>query len=147
MTSAAPTPRPSSGEPGSDVALSLPQPIASTNTKTARTPRGPDGSRRSAGNAESSMVADRRDESVTQNREQLESAAVVAHARGDTWATFWRRYGPLVIALEPHDRERFHSLVRRLPALVTAGDTHGMLPAGDPAPWEANDVPLGADQR
>jgi hypothetical protein len=77
-------------------------------------------------------------------RQELEHAAVEGHAAGDTWDAYWRRYGPHVIALEPHDRRRFHRLVGRLTALVAAGDLDGVVPVGDgwprPCPWELDDA-------
>lgn len=74
-------------------------------------------------------------------RQQLEQAAVRANANGDTWPTFWQAYGPHAVALEPHDRGRFHRLVRRLTTLVAAGDTDGERPLDNPfAPWEEVDA-------
>jgi hypothetical protein len=71
----------------------------------------------------------------------LEQLAIQAHRADDTWATFWRHYGPLVIALEPHDRQRFHRLIRRLTSLVATGDTDGMTAVGDSALREEGDGP------
>ena len=71
--------------------------------------------------------------------DHLEAAAVAAHRAGDTWDTFWRQYGPHAITIEPHDRHRFQRLLRRLTALVAAGDLDGMDAASDPAPWEQDD--------
>ena len=76
----------------------------------------------------------------TLSRAELEAVAVAAHRAGQDWGTFWRHYGPHAIALEPHDRHRFKQLLRRLTALVAAGDIDGMDSASDPAPWLADDV-------
>ncbi len=78
---------------------------------------------------------------MNMNRRQLETAAIDAHQAGDDWATFWHRYGPHAIALEPHDRQRFRRLVRTLSHLLTCGDVAGMTAVGDAAPWEADDEP------
>jgi hypothetical protein len=75
---------------------------------------------------------------------QLERRAVAVHKAGTTWGTFWRQYGPHVIALEPHDRRRFHRLRQRLLGLLVSGDTDGQEPVGDgwprPCPWELDNV-------
>jgi hypothetical protein len=68
----------------------------------------------------------------TKQARTLERDAIRAHARGDTWATFWTEHGAAVCAAEPHSRERFQRLVRRLLSLITSGDTDGMEPAGEP---------------
>ncbi len=85
---------------------------------------------------------DRPNRSLT--RRQLERAAIGAHAAGTTWHDFWRQYGPHAIALEPYDRHRFRRLIRRLTALVAAGDTDGSEPidAGFNVPmqWELDDA-------
>jgi hypothetical protein len=77
------------------------------------------------------------------SRSDLESAAVRAHADGDTWQTFWHRHGADVAALDSWDRAAYHRLVRRLSYLLTCGDTAGMVPVaatwGQPEPWELDD--------
>jgi hypothetical protein len=80
---------------------------------------------------------------MTMNR-ALEAAALDAHQGSQTWAEFWRWYGPAVAAAEPHDRQRYHRLRQRLLGLVVAGDLDGQEPPGDgwprPCPWELADV-------
>ena len=81
---------------------------------------------------------------MSRQAKHLEHAAIRAHAAGEPWATFWRQWGPDVIALEPHDRRRFHRLRQRLLGLVVAGDVDGQEPAGDgwprPMPWELDNA-------
>ena len=67
-------------------------------------------------------------------RTRLERAAIRAHTAGMTWAEFWETHRHTVGQIEPHDRRRFYRLVRRLTALVAAGDA-----AGDGASWESDD--------
>ena len=69
---------------------------------------------------------------------QLERSAIRAHARGVGWNDFWQEHGAKVCRAEPHDRQRFGRLVRRLLALLTSGNLDGMEPAGDAMPWEVN---------
>ena len=65
-----------------------------------------------------------------------ERAAIEAHSRGWSWDRFWNEYGPAVcLVVNPNDFERFLRLVGPLNALVVAGDTDGMEPAGDDEPW------------
>ena len=82
---------------------------------------------------------------MTKETRALERAAVAAHQAGTTWGTFWRQYGPHVIALEPHDRRRFHRLRQRLLGLVVSGDVDGSLPIDTgwerPCQWEIDDSP------
>jgi hypothetical protein len=76
------------------------------------------------------------------NRKELETAAIRAHARGDTWNNFWPTVAGDVAAAEPdyYDRGR---LVHRLIGLVASGDSDGMRPVpatwGQPEPWELAD--------
>ena len=81
--------------------------------------------------------------------ENLETAAVAAHNRGDTWTMFWEQHGAEVCRAEPHDRERFALLVRRLLAIVTSGDDDGLHPIGDDdgLPGEADEQPTPSDTR
>ena len=77
---------------------------------------------------------------------KLERAALSAHAAGLSWATFWQEHGAAVCRAEPHDKRRFARLVRKLLALVSAGDTDGMDPVGDSLPpWEIDDQPSPDD--
>ena len=77
---------------------------------------------------------------ATKTERQLEAAAVQAHGRGDDWNTYWRQHGQHVATVAAHDRRRFHALVRRLTALVAAGDLDGAVPLQDgygrPMDWE-----------
>jgi hypothetical protein len=70
----------------------------------------------------------------------LEREAIRAHAAGEPWATFWPTVAAQVAQAEPIDRSAYHRLVRRLVALLAAGDLDGAQPAGDgwprPMPWE-----------
>lgn len=63
---------------------------------------------------------------------QLERSAIRAYARGVGWSEFWAEHGGAVCRAEPHNRQRFQRLVRRLLALLTSGDCDGMEPAGEP---------------
>ena len=67
----------------------------------------------------------------------LERAALAAHRAGWKWNQFWDEHGGDVCRAEPHNRQRFQRLVRRLLSLVASGDTDGMEPAG--APWLDDD--------
>jgi hypothetical protein len=62
--------------------------------------------------------------------QHLERLALAAHQAGATWDTFWEKHGAEVCRAEPHDRQRFARLVRRLVDLVGAGDAAGADPAG-----------------
>jgi hypothetical protein len=77
---------------------------------------------------------------MSMTAKQLERAAIVAHAAGTPWSVFWSQHGGHVIALEPHDRRRFHRLRQRLLGLLVSGDVDGQEPVGDgwprPCPWE-----------
>jgi uncharacterized protein YhfF len=71
-------------------------------------------------------------------RRELQAAAIRAHARGDTWATFWATVAGDVLTLSDRgatpwgrDNAAYRKLVARLSHLVTAGDTDGMTAAGD----------------
>ncbi len=81
-------------------------------------------------------------------RQALEPAALAAHADGMTWAEFWPSVAGDVAAAEPYDRRRFHALVRRLTALVAAGDLDGAVPPQDgygrPMDWELDDLATAA---
>ena len=61
---------------------------------------------------------------------QLEQAAIDAHARGDTWATFWPAVAGDVRAALPDylDRGRF---IHRLVGLVASGNVDGRTAVGD----------------
>lgn len=80
----------------------------------------------------------------TQAERQLETAALDGHRRGLSWGDFWTDHGAEVCAAEPHDRRKFHKLVRRLLALVASGNTDGRHPVavgelwGED--WEADDA-------
>jgi hypothetical protein len=78
---------------------------------------------------------------VNQEMRDLEAAALAAHYRGMTWATFWQQHGADVAAAEPHDRQRYHRLRQRLLRLLVAGDLDGQQAVGDTMPWEARDAP------
>jgi hypothetical protein len=69
----------------------------------------------------------------------LERRAVDAHRAGDTWTQFWDRHGGEVCRAEPHHRQRFQRLVRRLLALVASGDCDGQEPI-DAEPWRTDDT-------
>ena len=71
--------------------------------------------------------------------EQLERTALTAHARGDTWATFWRQHGDAVAHAEPYHRGRYRRLVAKLLHLVVSGNPSGMEPAGEP--WLLDEQP------
>jgi hypothetical protein len=76
----------------------------------------------------------------------LERAAIRAHRRGSCWAEFWEAYGHQVRAAEPFDRGKYHRLVRRLMALLVAGNEDGAEPAGDALePWEREDTAKPSD--
>lgn len=65
---------------------------------------------------------------MSMTRKQLEAAALHAHRDNSGWQAFWSQYGPHAVATEPHDRGRFHRLVRRLTAIVAAGDVDDQRP-------------------
>jgi len=69
----------------------------------------------------------------------LERAALAAHRAGQTWAEFWQRHGDAVRQAEPHDRQRFHRLLRRLSALLLCGNSDGHEPLEVVEPWEKAD--------
>jgi hypothetical protein len=69
----------------------------------------------------------------------LERAAVDCHRAGTGWTNFWAEHGAAVCQAEPHNRQRFGRLVRRLLALVVAGDVDGMEPPGAVMPWDVDD--------
>jgi hypothetical protein len=75
---------------------------------------------------------------------QLERAALDAHRRGDTWASFWQEHATTICNAEPHSRQRFQRLVRRLLGLVTSGDTAGQHPVSASLLWG---TPLQASDR
>jgi hypothetical protein len=74
----------------------------------------------------------------------LERRAFQAHAAGLSWSAWWPTVAADVAQAEPWNRTAYHRLVRRLVALVAAGDLDGAEPAGDgwprPMPWEIDDV-------
>ena len=76
----------------------------------------------------------------------LERHARACHARGIGWNDFWEQHGAEVCQAEPHNRQRFGRLVRRLLSLVTSGDCDGQTPIptgllwGDAEPWELDDA-------
>jgi len=72
----------------------------------------------------------------------LEQAALAAHRSGQRWADFWPTVAFDVRRAEPINVQRYHRLVRRLLALVTAGDVDGLTAIGDaePTPWEVDDA-------
>jgi hypothetical protein len=78
---------------------------------------------------------------------QSESAAVAAHRAGLSWSQFWTEHGAAVAQAEPHSRQRFGRLVRRLLALLVSGDTDGMTAVGDDGKiaWEIDDAHKPAD--
>ncbi len=61
----------------------------------------------------------------------LERAALDAYRHGDTWTMFWEQHGAEVCRAEPHDRQRFVRLVRRLLALLVSGNDDGLHAVGD----------------
>jgi hypothetical protein len=76
--------------------------------------------------------------SVNTTVKHLERQALAAHQDGQTWATFWEQHGAAVCRAEPHNRQRFGRLVRRLLHLLTSGEESGMEPAGEP--WLDDDA-------
>jgi hypothetical protein len=56
--------------------------------------------------------------------ERLESAAVAAYRRGDTWRDFYHDVGPSIRQAAPGD----HAVLDRLLSLVTSGDCDGLKP-------------------
>ena len=66
-------------------------------------------------------------------------AALVAHRAGTGWADFGEQHGADVAQAEPHSRPRFQRLVRRLLALVVAGNGDGQQAVGDTEPWADDD--------
>ncbi len=76
---------------------------------------------------------------MSKEERALERAALDAHRRGDTWATFWASHAEQVRAVEPYDRDAYRRLVSRLLALVVSGDLDGQEPAGDAMPWTVDD--------
>ena len=79
----------------------------------------------------------------------LERAALVAHARGEQWATYWTAHADAIRAVEPYDRGRYRRLVNRLLSLVVSGDTAGQTAVGDDdaVPWELDDQPSPHDSK
>jgi hypothetical protein len=61
----------------------------------------------------------------TKAERHLERAALDCHRRGDTWTDFWAEHGTTICNAEPHSRQRFQRLIRRLLGLVVSGDTNG----------------------
>ena len=84
---------------------------------------------------------------TTRETKALERDAIDAHAAGLSWSQFWQAHAEAIRALEPWDRLAYRRLVRKLLALVSAGDTDGMDPVGDglDMPWEADDSPKPDD--
>ena len=76
-------------------------------------------------------------------RTRLEQAAVDAHEAGDTWNQFWPTVAADVSALHLGDYAAYRRVVRRLVALVAAGDVDGGEPVpngwSEPMPWEVDD--------
>ncbi len=68
---------------------------------------------------------------------QLEQLAIDAHSRGVSWCEFWDTHRHAIALCEPFDRGRFHRLVRRLTALVAAGNLDGAEPVA--AAWELDE--------
>jgi hypothetical protein len=84
---------------------------------------------------------------MSMTRQQLEAAAIAAHAVGGTWTEFWAQHADEVHALEPSSLGRHCQLVCRLTALVTSGDLHPVpLDSGweRPCDWELDDVTTAA---
>ncbi|MEI8371866.1 MAG: hypothetical protein WCJ35_03420 [Planctomycetota bacterium] len=72
------------------------------------------------------------------NQKTLELAALAAHRTGTSWCDFWDVHRHAIAQAEPWDRSRFHKLVRRLTALVAAGDLGGDRPLDNPfCGWES----------
>ena len=73
-------------------------------------------------------------------RQDLEAAALAAHAAGTTWPEFWPSVASAVAAAEPWDNAAYRRLVARLGHLVTCGDMAGIQPIDTgwerPAEWE-----------
>ncbi len=61
-------------------------------------------------------------------RQQLEAAALAAHARGDDWRTFWPTVAGAVAAAEPWNNVAYRRIVARLSHLLTCGDLDGQRP-------------------
>ncbi len=85
--------------------------------------------------------------SVPLSRMQLEQAALEAHRRGDSWATFWPTVAADVAAVTGESStpwgkgsEARRELVARLSHLVACGNTDGMTPAGDGKPSHVDDA-------
>lgn len=80
----------------------------------------------------------------TRKLSKLENLAIKAHQEGTTWNTFWCQHSKQVEQAEPWDRAAYHKLVNRLLALLTSGDTDGMVPVpngwNEPMPWELDDM-------
>jgi hypothetical protein len=77
-------------------------------------------------------------ESAKMSIKHLDRLALDAHRRGIGWNDFWQEHGAAVCAAEPHSRERFQRLVRRLLSLLTSGDTANVEPLD--AAWEHDDA-------
>lgn len=77
------------------------------------------------------------------NVQQLEQAAIQAHAKGERFSSFWQRHAADVRALEPIHLGRYRKLCSRLLSLVVSGDA-GPEPIPDswprPEPWELDDL-------
>jgi hypothetical protein len=73
--------------------------------------------------------------------QQLERRALDAYRAGQTWAQFWAEHAGAIGRAEPYDARRYHRLVRRLLALIVAGNEDGAEPMGDGLqPWERDDA-------
>jgi len=70
----------------------------------------------------------------------LECAAIQAHRAGLSWGDFWTANADAIRQAEPHNRQRFQRLVRRLLALVASGDCDGQEPI-DAMPWSRTTQP------
>jgi hypothetical protein len=82
---------------------------------------------------------------MSTNVKTLESAALAAHRRGDTWGDFWQVHGTDVAQTEPWDRAAFRRLVARLSHLLTCGDCDGQRPLANPyCPWDEHEEELQA---
>lgn len=72
--------------------------------------------------------------------ELIEQAARDAHASGLTWELFWYRNSQAVVALGL-DRDGYQAMLRKLTAIIAAGDIDGTTAAGDSEPPMVIDEP------
>jgi hypothetical protein len=69
---------------------------------------------------------------------QLENLAIAAHARGESWSTFWETVNKTVARMAEGDPIKFRRLVDRLLSVLVSGDTSGLEPPTT-EPWELDD--------